>query len=283
MWKLVTLVCVLISSSASAARSGWRPGLTLKVKASIEIRFVGAGGTTQRAAAEIRYRIRTVKDGPGFLVRIEDAVLVSTEGDEEMKTRILRDAAFLRSNPTFRVRKSGDFDGSIDGQATLERLRSAFADEPALASVHNPTVLRPDVLDRWLAEVWESWRGTPHPAGAFDMTLADGFVAKATRSETRTVVATCPGSRTKCTQHIQVVRIEGEETRQHMETVMHATGSPNVSLRSYVKEITSDVFADEGALPVSTEIAEDERMDVAIGSGHRQTVTVSTSRVTFTQ
>jgi len=282
MWKLVALVCVLIPSSVAAAKGGWGPGLTLKVHASIETRLLEGGPTARRAVAEVRYRVRTVKDGAGFRVSIEDAVLVSADGDPDLKRRILRDAAFFRSNPTFRVRKSGDFDGSIDGDATLESLRSAFAHEPALA-MDNPTVLQRDVLDRWLTELWEAWHPMPSPADSFGLALADGFIAKATLSEDRIVAATCPGSRMKCTRRIRVVRIESEETRQHLETSIRASGSPNASLRSYVEEIRSDAFADGDGLPLSIERTEEKRMDLAVGSRHRETVAVSTSRMTFTQ
>ena len=56
----------------------------------------------------------------------------------------------------------------------------------------------------------------------------------------------------KCRKHTRVTRIEGEETRQHIETVMRAR-------------------------------TEEKRMDMAVGSSHRETVAVSSSRVTFTQ
>ena len=70
---------------------------------------------------------------------------------------------------------------------------------------------------------------------------------------------------------------------KHIEAVIRASGSPNVSLRSYVEEVKSDTFADGDGLPLSIERTEEKRMGLAIGSAHRETVAASTSRMTFTQ
>jgi hypothetical protein len=273
-------LCVVGPSSASAAKAGWRPGLSFKVHVNMEVELRGEG-PPQRAAIEARYRIRTVKDGPGFRVGIEDGVLVSADGAPELKRRLLRDAAFMRSNPTFRVRKSGDFDGSIDAEATLARLRAAFAADPELAAFENPTVFRQDVLDRWLMQVWDAFRAGPGSAGAFSVTLADGFVARGKGLDSHALATTCPGSFLKCQEYIRVFRIDSEEMRAHMEHVLSAARMRQIAVHSYAEKVRTESFVGQDGLPVAIQTTEEKRMNVALELGDSDVVTVTTSRLTF--
>ena len=232
----MAVIGVLAFSSVAGAKAGWRPGLSLNVQATIAMEVRTTGQPSRQAAAEVSYRLKTAKEGMGFKVSIADCVLRKAEGDPELTSEVLKDVVFFGSSPTFRVGEDGAFAGALDVEATLDRLRAGLAAEPRLAKFGHLMVVRPEVLGLWLKELWDSWR-VASGSVVYDVPLADGFVAKAKLVDNRTVDAPCPRSRMRCQQRIRVLRVGDEETRQHIETVLHANGSPNTSLQSYAQEI----------------------------------------------